>query len=130
MIVLPYKEYSHKSGMITMLEARHMDTTLWLDLPSFGLIAHEDGKVVAAGFLRRVEGGYAMLDSYITNPHATSDQRNRALDTITSKLISISNAHGVTKLFTFTLDQGIADRAVRLGLTHLAEYSLLVKTSA
>ena len=97
------------------LKLRDLDPTLAGDLPEMGLIAIEENEVVAFGFLRKVEGPYAMLDSYLTNPTIAPEVRDKALDRITRKLISIAKVNHINKLIAFSADAHTIERAATLG---------------
>lgn len=88
-------------------------------LPEHGLIAFEGGHAIAVGFLRGVEGGYAMLDGYVTNPKISPELRDRALDRLTTKLIKIAKYAKVKKLLAFTLDNHTLSRALRHNFVQL-----------
>lgn len=56
-------------------------------VPRVGFIAAKEGKLVAAVFLRRVEGGYGQIDGLVSNPTSSPEDRNRALDLVSSKIM-------------------------------------------
>jgi len=121
MLVIPIESHvgPQVRGMIQLLESRNMSPGLINDLPVFGLIAYDNGEPVAAGFLRDIEGPYAMLDSYITNPNAPAKVRNRALNLITDKLIKVARLNDKVKLLAFTADLHTHWRSLEHGFTYL-----------
>lgn len=121
MLVVPFDHASpqHLGDARHLLKARDMSSDLIDDLPGCGLIAYDKGKPVALGFVRRIEGTYVMLDSYITDPGIESSIRNRALDHITHKLIQWAHSHGVTKVLAFSTDENTISRAYRHGFGYL-----------
>ncbi len=122
MLIKPYDKISEKRHILSLLAKRHLHENLANDLPEFGLVATKHDIPVAAGFLRKIEGGYAMLDSYITNPDFGSSDRHRALDIITDKLIKISRHNSVTKLIAFTQDREIYVRSLNHDFTDIPHF--------
>lgn len=113
MLVILYRADKHKKYALKCLKSRKMDSTLADDLPENGYIAFNEDKVVGMGFMRMVEGSYAIMDSYITNAKMPSDVRDEALDEITSGIIALARGHGIKKLLTFSLEENILSRAKR-----------------
>lgn len=113
MLVVPFDAVEHAEYAKQILALRDMD--LDTELPIYGLIAIKHDVPVAMGFLRCIEGNYAMLDSYITNPDSPSEIRDHALDAITRKLIDIARYEQVSKLFAFSIEPHIILRAVKHG---------------
>lgn len=113
------QEYSYNSKnndlIVNLLALRDMDPKLAEDLPNNGVLVFQDNVLVAAGFIRLIEGSSAMLDSYITNPEVAPELRNEALDKVTESLINQSKDLGISKLLSFTVEQTIIDRAIRHG---------------
>lgn len=126
MKVRPYDKLRDTLHAIKCLNSRDMDLELVLDLPKHGLIALEGNEPIAMGFIRRVEGPYAILDSYITNADVTPELRDRALDTITRKLISLAELNDIKKLMAFSSHSTIIERSVRHGMSKMPyEFTLL-----
>lgn len=110
-----YDPIIHKEAVLDLLSKRGMAASLADDLPSIGLVVQDGKTIVAMGFLRRMEGNYGMLDSYITDPHETSDYRDAALDMITAWLIDYARSIKLNKLLAFSAYDSIYDRALRHG---------------
>lgn len=103
-----------------MLISRNMSTDLVYDLPKVGIIAlTEDNMPIAAGFLRKIEGGYGMLDSYITLESIPSKIRNEALDFITMRLIDTAEDLNIYKLIAFSEHESIHNRALAHGFGNM-----------
>lgn len=115
MIVVPYDRYKHGKELFQMLNDHGMSVSILDNLPEFGLVAHRGEKIIAAGFIRKVEGSSAMLDSYITNPRTKPESRDRALDLITYKLIQIAKKQSISQLVNFSSEQNIITRAQKHG---------------
>jgi len=88
-------------------------------LPKFGLIALDKGTPMAAGFIREVEGGFGMIDSFITDPEASSALRDEALNRITAKLIKIAKYNKVNQLIAYTVDKNTLVRSLSHGFVQL-----------
>ena len=114
MIVKPYRP-EYKGKIEAWLKKRGIDTKVVADLPEVGFISPN----VAAGFLRKVEGNFGMIDSFITNPEASPHNRNEALDKITESLVRTAYGLGMKQLLAISVDENTLKRAVRLGFSLL-----------
>jgi len=89
-------------------------------LPKTGFIVRShDGKPIAAGFLRLVEGGTAQLDTLITNPSMTSQERNDGLDLLVQTLIITAKSMNIIGLMCTSTVQSILMRSQKYGFTPL-----------
>lgn len=118
MIIRPYTKRD-RSSLQALLDLRSMPTELVDDLPEFGLVAIENDVMIAAGFIRKIEGMDAFLDSYISNPVYSPETRHIALDRITTKLIGIAKYEGVRHLYAFSADSNTQCRANTHGFIDL-----------
>lgn len=80
---------------------------------------------IGAGFMMVTDDGLALLDGYITNPAASWDERQRAIDDITAALLSEANRGGFRQVLAITTAQGIYDRALRLGFQDIGNFRVL-----
>lgn len=82
------------------LIARGMDESMVSSLPKLGVVASraEELPILAAGYLREVEGGFGMIDSLIADPNSEPAHRNEALDGIITRLITDAKRIGMTAL--------------------------------
>lgn len=85
------------------------------DLPKEGAVAFYYGMAVAMGFLRKIEGNMAMLDSYITDPEMAADWRNACLDQLTSHLVGVAKKEKITGLIAYSQDTHTIKRAQQHG---------------
>lgn len=108
-----------KIHIASWLNDRALNGSLSHDLPTLGLITYYETTPVAAGFLRRVEGNYCMLDSLITNKNIPSDYRDMALDYLVPKLINLAKSQGFTKIIAFSQDKHTLIRSLKHGFVHL-----------
>lgn len=116
MIVTPFNKETQILLAKRLLRSHSMGMDLAYDLPEFGLIAVDGGEPVAMGFIRKMEGNYALLDSYITHADAPAELRDRALDIITYKLIKIAKDNDISKLIAFSGEPSIIARSINHGM--------------
>lgn len=79
---------------------------------------------VAAAFLRRVEGGYALMDSLVTNPHVSSNTRHKALESLYDIILQEPSIKGI---IGFTVDESTLMRAKARGFKQL-QHTVLTYT--
>ncbi len=74
-----------------------------------------NGHPIAAGFLRRVEGGYAQLDTLTSNKHFGSIIRHKGIELIVDTLVNEAKVLKLQGIIAFTSDGGILKRAESIG---------------
>ena len=84
--------------------------------------------MVAAMFIRKVEGRALMVDSTITNIANTPIDRNEAMEMLTRAVDRYAQDNGITKLIAFSEDNNTIERATKHGYTRLERQVVLVKT--
>jgi hypothetical protein len=115
--VLPFK-YKHYGMLLTMLEDQKtawLPTVSYKTLPKIGYIAILGKHPVAAGFLRRIEGGYGYVDTVVSNPHFGSQVRHDAISRIFELIMQEASDIGLVGVLGSTTDQGILKRALEWG---------------
>lgn len=126
--VTQFDMFSHYELIIDWLRARKLDTKLADELPVNGFIAKTEKKdAVCAGFLRMVEGGYAMLDSLITNPTQPPEVRDEAIDAVVKRLISAAEDWNITRILANTTDAHTLERSKRHGFTALPNTMIVLE---
>ena len=93
------------------LETRGLDGDLVDDLPEIGMVIPG----VAAGFLRQCEGGYALMDSFVTNPIEHHKTRNDALNSIVTALLEKAKQLKLKSLLAYSTDYFTLERAKKYG---------------
>ena len=93
-------------------------------LPKIGYIALRGGHPIAAGFLRRVEGGYAQLDTLTTNKYMGSIIRHEGINKVVDALIQDAKDLQLRGIIAFSRDYSIIKRAEDLGFHTLGEQKL------
>lgn len=107
----------HRSQGYHSLELINLDT-----LPEVGFIAkNHNNQPIAAGFLRKLEGGFAQIDTLVSNANCSGSERNDGIDAVVQSLISTGKQLGLLGLVAFTKDLGILSRAGAMGFTTLED---------
>lgn len=100
---------SQSSQLATMLTPEN--------LPKIGYIAYDSATVGAMGFLRMLEGGYAMIDTMVSNGDLSAEMRHLMLQQLVAKLVSKGKEMGLKGLISLTSDAGVISRAEAIGFT-------------
>lgn len=103
-----------------LIDALHLsnnidNTDISDNLPEIGFIATEGAIAVAAGFLRKVEGGYAQIDTLVSNKQMPAEMRHIALAGIVDALINEAKHLKLKGIISFTSDESVLLRAVATG---------------
>jgi hypothetical protein len=98
----------------------HPDT-----LPKIGYIASDSALHIAAGFLRIVEGGYAQIDSLVSNADAPAEMRNKGINLVVDSLINKAKELKLKGIISFTSDKSVVLRAVDIGF-HVSNQVVIV----
>lgn len=117
--------------LLDMLESRQYMSLSEINmktLPKLGYIALLNGKQpVAAGFLRRVEGGYAQLDGLTSNPYFGSQIRHEGIKLVVDHLIDAAKQLKINGIMAFTADKGVLDRAAGLGFVKVEQQLIALR---
>lgn len=124
MKVIPFNVKNHTDRLHRMLLSRGMP--IEQEYPEFGMSAIENDVLVAVGFVRRVEGNHAIIDSFITNAECSSEVRQRALQLLCYKIDNILRSVKLNKLLILTTDLDIVQRAHQNGFK-LIPHLILVR---
>ena len=81
----------------------------------------KDGIPLAAGFLRRVEGGYGQLDTFATNPYFGSQLRHEAIEMLVDALMEDAKRLKLIGILAFSHEKTILDRAKEKGFQSLPD---------
>jgi hypothetical protein len=128
--VVPFKHKYFKALIAAMRDQNYdqIDFITMKTLPKVGWVALLEGtnEILAAGFLRRVEGGYGQFDTFVTNPYFGSKIRHLALEAVINALLSDAETMGLTGILAITKDEGIKKRALEIGFS-VIPHTLLAK---
>lgn len=115
--IVPFK-FKYLSMLTEMLVDRQvtwLDTVTMKTLPKIGYIALMNNQPIAAGFLRKVEGGYAQMDTLVSSPYFGSKIRNIGINKVVDCLLEEAKDLKLTGILAFTGEQSIIDRAKERG---------------
>ncbi len=84
-------------------------------LPKIGYITLMNKQPIAAGFLRRVEGGFGQMDTLVSNPYFGSQIRHIGINKVVDLLIDEAKTLKLHGVIGFTPDAGILKRAIDRG---------------
>ncbi len=96
-------------------------------LPKIGYIAMMNGHPIAAGFLRRVEGGYGQLDTLTSNKYFGSKIRHDGIVKVVNALIEEATDLKMKGLIAFTIDEGVLKRSAEIGFKMLPQRLIALK---
>lgn len=121
-----FNNHYHRRHITKWLKYRQMyKSSLISELPEIGYIAYEDELPLAAGFLRRCEGGFGMIDSLITDPTAPSELRNEALDKITICILQYAKTNNINNIVAFSRDDNTLKRSLKHGFVLVDDYKVI-----
>ncbi len=121
--IVPFK-YKYMTMLLEMLEDRnypHIASISMKSLPKIGYIAIMNKQPIAAGFLRMVEGGYAQMDTLVSNPYFGSIIRNEGIVKVVDSILSDAKDLKLIGIIAFTEDLGVLKRAEVLGFTKVEQ---------
>ena len=119
--LIPFR-YKYLKSLHDLLESNNYGDVSDINmktLPKIGYIATMNGHPIAAGFLRRVEGGYAQLDTLTSNKFFGSQIRHEGIKKVVDALIEDAKDLKLHGIVAFTTDDGVLKRAVDKGFTVL-----------
>lgn len=125
--VTPFK-FKHYDMLLSMLKDQKctwQSIISYKTLPKIGYIALLDNQPIATGFLRKVEGGYAQLDTFATNPYFGSQIRHIGIELVWQELLKEIKILDLLGVIAITEDLGILSRAQQHGFS-IPAHSLLV----
>jgi hypothetical protein len=72
---------------------------------------------MAAGFLREVEGGFAQIDTLVSNGHASKEDRAKAMNLLVDKLLDKASSMKLRGVFFLSEEPSILLRASEHGFS-------------
>lgn len=126
--IVPFR-YKLLPALLTMLQNQkylEISTVTMKTLPKIGFMAIYNGHPVAAGFLRRVEGGYAQLDGLTSNPYFGSKIRHEGIDLVVDTLIQEAADLKLKGIIAFTKEPSIVSRAQEKGFKVIEQTLLAI----
>lgn len=115
--LIPFK-FKHLELLYELLQSQNyigianitMDT-----LPKAGYIALLNNQPIAAGFLRRVEGGFGQIDTLASNTFFGSQVRHAGISAVVDALINDAKTLKMKGIIALSSDKGTLLRAEGLG---------------
>lgn len=126
MNIYPYESDAHLEMLQDWMILRGMEVPSEKDLPEVGCVAEVNGLILGAGFNRSAEGGYVILDSFVTDPRAPAQDRNSAMDAMIQHLTALAKQHGATRMIAFSVDVHSMERVIRHGF-HIHPHVFSIK---
>lgn len=113
--IVKFDSAEHGKHLADWLRSRDLSAEGSVNLPELGLILFDTGCPVVAGFLRKVEGNYAILDSLCTNPLVLPEIRDKSLDTLVKALIKLARKEGIKAITATSIDLNTLERSLKHG---------------
>lgn len=89
------------------------------EMPALGVVIENENQLIAMGFVRQCEGNVGIMDSVITNPKASSADRNKALNLLYRTVIELAKEWNISHLIGFSRDVGIIERSKKFGFMEI-----------
>ncbi len=121
MEVVPYNSALHNYCITSWLAHRNLRTEAAHELPEVGYVAMDKGRPIVAGFIRRVEGGWGMLDSLVTDPLAPAEIRDKAIDILVCRLFKEAKYLKIKQFLAFSRDDNTLVRSLKHGFKKLPD---------
>jgi hypothetical protein len=115
MRVVKFNKNKHFTPLVECLVARNSYIPTLQEMPKIGFATINEGKLVAAVFLRRVEGGYGQIDGLTSNPSSSKEDRHLAIDMAVSALLSKSRELNIINILFTSEDEGTILRSHKYG---------------
>ena len=107
--MLPAVQYLHETQ-------GHSDASIVGEcLPKIGFVATDSDDIVAIGFLRIVEGGFAQIDTLVSNGTLSPWTRHKGISGVVDALINEAKRLKLKGIMALTLDKSILMRAEAIG---------------
>lgn len=104
-----------------------INTITMKNLPKIGYIALMNKQPIAVGFLRKVEGGYAQIDTLVSNPYYGSIIRHEGIKKVTDALQEEAKLLKLHGIIAFTKDTGVLSRADAEGWHKVSETLIAIR---
>ncbi len=119
MRVVKFNKNMHFASLIANLVNRKAYIPQITELPKIGYAAFDGKVMVAAAFLRRMEGGYAQIDGLTSNPYESADARHRGIDLVVSRLLKHAKELHISHVTFTSEDEGTILRSQKYGFKKL-----------
>lgn len=117
----------HEQSLLVWAHERGSYIPSVSEIPGNGIVVlNNSSQPICLGFIRKVEGGYGLIDGYISDPSQPAIERNEALSLLTEELIKLAKQLGMSALLANTVDEHTLKRSLKHGFSQLP-HSLMVK---
>lgn len=112
----PYQPMFDYPSVMDLIKAREL-TEAWTPFkaPKASFVAVEDHKLIAFMCMRTIEGGMGLIEAAITDPAASSESRNEAMDLLSLRIEQEAKRLELRGILMVTADKNTVLRAARLG---------------
>jgi hypothetical protein len=98
------------------------------EMPDIGFAAGEMIDLPDAYmFIRQAEGRLGIIDSLVTNPKASSEDRHKAIESLLEYIMQFCHYNNITKILVLTRNISILKRSLDAGFTLQSDFHLLIK---
>lgn len=111
----------HLSMIDEWYHERNMDAPPHSSYPEVGFIVPG----VAVGFLYQTDSDICMLDGYVSNPKSTEEERDEALDAITTALLDMGRYNGFKECLIISQSKAILARAKKYRFYEQGTFTLM-----
>lgn len=101
--------------LLAWLNQRKMPEEYIVDLPELGVVSLYQNKKIAMGFLRKVEGNLALIDSLIADPFCPWELRSLGIDQVVSDLISQAKKSHIKRIIAYSINGRTLERSKKYG---------------
>lgn len=119
MRVIRFNKDKHFADLLACLTARKAYIPTLREMPKVGYVTYEGDTIIAAAFLRKVEGGYGQIDGLTSNPYATAEQRHAGIDLAVSAIIAQSKKLNINNVLFISVDESTIMRSQKYGFKKL-----------
>ena len=115
------KRYNHEyyTQLIHILYSHNTYVPTKEEMPKVGFIAFDGETPISFCFLRMVEGGVALIDSYTSNPECSRELRHEGNDLVVKACINEAKELKLRNLIAFTVDASTIERSYTHGFVEL-----------
>jgi hypothetical protein len=117
---VPFR-YKYLNALLDLLSSNNSDVSLisMKTLPKIGYVALLNNRPVAAGFLRRVEGGYGQIDTLTSNKYLGSIVRHQGISKVVDSLLEDAKILKLHGIISYIQHPDVLKRAQDVGFTLL-----------
>lgn len=117
--IKPFVKSQHMALIAAWMGSRGRRIPPISEMPKVGYVVFLDSYPVAAGFIRKVEGGFGQLDSLVSNPIAPAKTRDAAIDAIVTQLLKRAKSMKIPHLLAMSEDENTLVRSEKHGFKKL-----------